>query len=338
MQTAIDVGHFADRQRIAEMLHAIDVVDAVIAVEPLPGGVSSDVFRVDLGDRMLCMKFAIPRLRVAREWYAPVARSIAEYRWLAFIGNRFPGYAPRVLGHDPDRHGIAMEFLPRDTHSNWKSDLLSGKIDVGIAASVGRRLGEIHAASARDSECMERFASQADFDALRIDPYLRFTANQHPAIADRIDALAREQGNARIALVHGDISPKNILCGPDGPVFIDAECATFGDPAFDAAFVLNHLAIKAIVYPADGAALLQAAIALWAAYRGAVDWEPIASINARVARLLPALMLTRVDGKSPLEYLTSATAKDVRDVALKLFDQNASGVHATLYSIAGISR
>lgn len=338
MMQAIDVEALSDRRRIKEMVRGFGLGEPVVTIEPLSGGVSSDVFRVDLADRTLCVKFAISRLRVAREWHAPLERSAAEYRWLAFAGVHFPGYAPRVLGHDPDRHGIVMEFLPRDTHSNWKSDLLGGKVDAEIAASVGHRLGQIHAASARDPACANRFANQADFDALRIDPYLRFTASQHPAIADRIDALALALGVARIALVHGDVSPKNILCGPGGPVFIDAECATFGDPAFDAAFVLNHLAIKAIVWPADRAALLKAAAALWTAYRGAVDWEPVVAIDARVAQLLPALVLARVDGKSPLEYLTPATAGDVRGAALALFDQDAPSVGAILSSIAGMSR
>jgi len=44
--------------------------------------------------------------------------------------------------------------------------------------------------------------------------------------------------------VHGDVSPKNILVGPKGPVLLDAECAWFGEPAFDLAFCLNHLLLK----------------------------------------------------------------------------------------------
>ena len=45
--------------------------------------------------------------------------------------------------------------------------------------------------------------------------------------------------------------------------------------------------------------------ALAAAYLAAVDWEPAAGLEARAARLLPALFLARVDGKSPVEYITS---------------------------------
>jgi hypothetical protein len=34
-----------------------------------------------------------------------------------------------------------------------------------------------------------------------------------------------------------------------------------------------------------------------------VDWEPRAAIEARAAALLPGLLLARIDGKSPVEYI-----------------------------------
>ena len=36
-----------------------------------------------------------------------------------------------------------------------------------------------------------------------------------------------------------------------------------------------------------------------------VAWEPPAALEARAARLLPGLFLARVDGKSPVEYITT---------------------------------
>ncbi len=57
--------------------------------------------------------------------------------------------------------------------------------------------------------------------------------------------------------------------------------------------------------------------ALAGAYLGRVDWEPAADLEARAASLLPALLLARVDGKSPVEYLTDEARKQgVRDFAL----------------------
>ena len=107
-------------------------------------------------------------------------------------------------------------------------------------------------------------------------------------------------------LVHGDVSPKNIMLGPDGPILLDAECAWFGDPAFDLAFCLNHFLIKRLVVKGAADALAAAFDALVAAYLAHVDWEPAEAVEARAAALLPVLALARVDGKSPVEYLDEA--------------------------------
>jgi aminoglycoside phosphotransferase (APT) family kinase protein len=121
------------------------------------------------------------------------------------------------------------------------------------------------------------------------------------------------------ALVHGDVSPKNILCGPNGPVFLDAECAWWGDPAFDLAFCLNHLMLKCLWVPAARRALLASFQAMTAAYLPLVGWEPAAALETRAAHLLPALFLARVDGKSPVEYITRDADRDkVRAVARRL--------------------
>jgi hypothetical protein len=54
-------------------------------------------------------------------------------------------------------------------------------------------------------------------------------------------------------------------------------------------------------------------------YLGRVAWEPPDMLEARAARLLPGLLLARIDGKSPVEYVTLEPDKDrVRRVARAL--------------------
>jgi aminoglycoside phosphotransferase (APT) family kinase protein len=138
-------------------------------------------------------------------------------------------------------------------------------------------------------------------------------------MGDRLMALSRETLATKKALVHGDVSPKNILAGPKGPVFLDAECAWYGDPAFDLAFCLNHLLLKCLWNRTAARAFLHALDALAAAYLAGTDWEPRADVEARAARLLPALFLGRIDGKSPVEYVTDEADKNlVRATALPL--------------------
>src|SRR3546814_3049456 len=83
------------------------------------------------------------------------------------------------------------------------------------------------------------------FRALRVDPFLLHVADRDAELAPVLRALADDLSARKIALVHGDVSPKNILVAADGPVFLDAECAVYGDPAFDLAFCTTHLLLKA---------------------------------------------------------------------------------------------
>ena len=162
----------------------------------------------------------------------------------------------------------------------------------------------IHARSAADPNIPAAFANDDTFEAIRIEPYLRATGRAHPKLAARFDELVHITLTTKRALVHGDISPKKILQGPGGPVFLDPECAWFGDPAFDLAFCLNHLLLKGAREGADRGRCNVAFSALASAYLAGVSWESATELEARAAALLPALFLARIDGKSPVEYLT----------------------------------
>jgi Ser/Thr protein kinase RdoA (MazF antagonist) len=122
--------------------------------------------------------------------------------------------------------------------------------------------------------------------------------------------------------VHGDVSPKNILCGEHGPVFLDAECAWYGDPAFDLAFCLNHFLLKGARKGVERHDYLRAFLSFEAGYLAKVDWEDPLVLEARAAALLPCLLLARIDGKSPVEYLsTEAERNAVRRFAVPLIAQ-----------------
>ena len=271
---------------------------------PLTGGVSSDISLVEAGERRFCVKRALPRLKVAALWEAPIKRNAAEAGYMRAVAGWLPHAVPRVLGEDAKAGWFAMGYLAPEDHPLWKTQLLAGIVDVGFAAAVGRDLAIIHARSAADPSIPAAFANDDTFEAIRIEPYLRATGRAHPELAARFNELAQTTLTTKRALVHGDVSPKNILQGPAGPVFLDAECAWFGDPAFDLAFCLNHLLLKGAREGADRARYNVAFSALADAYLAVVDWESATEIEARAAALLPALFLARVDGKSPVEYLT----------------------------------
>jgi Phosphotransferase enzyme family len=292
--------------------------DEVVAVVPLTGGVASDIARVELGSRQFCVKFALGKLRVAASWHAPVHRNRAEYAWLGFAQSVKHGCAPGLHGCSETLHGFAMDYLSGGDVYLWKSAMLEGASHGEESAGVAAVLGSIHAASAQPAFDRSPFENRDDFLAIRLEPYLSFTSTRHACIAERLNELASRFHKADIALVHGDVSPKNILIRSGTPVFLDAECATMGDPAFDVAFCLNHLIIKALHLPASRNALLKSVPVFWNAYAAQVSWEDAGAVGARVAELIPALMLGRVDGKSPVEYLNDEERHTLRTIAIPL--------------------
>ena len=314
--------------RLDDFLRASGLAEASETAHwtPLTGGVSSDIWRVDLPGRSLCVKRALPRLKVAAEWHAPISRNAFEWAWIRFAARHVPLHVPQPLAHDPEAGLFAMSFLEPAGHPVWKRQLLDGQIDVATARAVGKVLARIHSASAGDGAVARQFSTLDNFRALRLEPYLIATGRKHPDLAARLDALARCTGAASIALVHGDVSPKNILVGPDGPVLLDAECAWYGDPAFDLAFCLNHLLLKCLLRRTQRESFLASFEALRDAYCSGVDWEDAASLEMRAAALLPGLLLARVDGKSPVEYLLGRDADQalVRETARRLLLQPRS--------------
>jgi len=274
----------------------------------LSGGVSSDIWRVELAGGPIVVKRALARLRVAQVWEAPVERNRYERRWLDTANAILPGVAPKVLAGD-DEACFAMEYLP--DLPVWKDELHAGRADPAFAADVGRRLAAIHNATARRADIAAAFATDASFRALRLEPYLLATGRVHRSLQENLEKLVATTSRTRLALVHGDVSPKNILVGPLGAVFLDAECAWYGDPAFDLAFCLNHLLLKGLWVPECKSTYLDCFAALSATYLDGVDWEPVAALEQRAAALLPGLLLARIDGKSPVEYLRADADKEL---------------------------
>lgn len=295
------------RDRIGRILADAGLAEnaADVELEAMTGGVSSEIWKVTTGDTEYCVKRALDRLKVEAEWLAPVERSRFEVRWYQVAGRIAPGSAPRVRYHDNERMFFVMDYLDPQRYELWKEKLRRGRAETRDAENVGRTLARIHSAAAGDPAVAAQFPRTDIFHDIRLEPYLLATAARHPDLGPRIEDLCRITAATRLTMIHGDVSPKNILIGPEGPVFLDAECACIGDPAFDLAFCLNHMLLKCLWNPAATDDYLACFRVLTGAYVHGVDWEDPAGLEARAAALLPALFLARVDGKSPVEYITS---------------------------------
>jgi aminoglycoside phosphotransferase (APT) family kinase protein len=279
------------------------------AVQALTGGVSSDIWLIDDGQQKLVMKRALPKLRVTDDWFADVSRNCHEQDFIDYVAGFLPGAVPRLVHRDPQNGFFLMEYLGPD-FANWKGMLLAGQALPEHARQAAEILAAIHGHSWNDSNARARFATTPQFRQLRIDPYLVTTGDRHPALRRLFHAEAERLANTNVCLVHGDFSPKNILISPERMVLLDCEVAWFGDPAFDIAFLLNHLFLKALHLPASAPSYLTLARDGWQTYAAHLTHEQQTALEPRVCRLLPMLLLARIDGKSPVEYITQEKQKD----------------------------
>lgn len=324
---------FAKRCHLALRSVGLCHNDDTIKVVRLTGGVASDIAAVNCNEQIVCVKFALSKLRVEEDWYAPIHRGRTEFEWLTTAGQIVPDAVPRLYGWSDSANGFVMEYINGAGIVNWKSAILSGKKDHGESSLVAQIIGRIHNRTAQPGFNRQQFDASAEFESLRIDPYLRFTASQHPVVADRILALAENLADNRVALIHGDLSPKNILIRHAQPVILDAECASMGDPAFDVAFYLNHLCIKSMHLPDSRANMCSAIVNFWNTYATQITWEDPIVMESRVIQLLSALMLARIDGKSPVEYLTEDTRLRIRTLAVQQILSPVNSVQQFLSAI-----
>jgi len=292
-------------------------------VESLGGGVSCTVLAVatEHGERVI-VKQALPKLRVSDTWLASPERGRTEAAALLLVAKIAPTSVPRVLDFDLASNIITLECAPSDWQS-WKGDLLAGHVDVNVASWLGQTLANIHTTTAADGEVRSMFNQTDAFEQLRISPYYRTTAARLPELAGAINARIDRLSQRRLCLVHGDFSPKNVLVGPSGRWIIDFEVAHFGSPVFDLGFLVNHLLLKAVFRRELTDLYLECAEAFLDTYQSAVATtlrEPTSEILAEAG----CLMLSRVEGKSPAEYLSQPQRERARRLGRALLSNPPS--------------
>lgn len=276
--------------------------------EALPGGVSSDIRVVREGSGAYVIKRALPKLRVKADWFSDPSRSANEVDALRvmreLVGRE---HVPEVLWSDPASNEFAMDLVePR--FLNWKAELMAGKVEVRTARAAGTVLGRLHGRSAIRPDVQHRFADVRFFEELRIAPYFRRISAINGYLASAVEDVITGMDQRRACLVHGDFSPKNILADGAEIVVLDCEVAHWGDPRFDLAFCLTHLVLKALRRRASASKLLASALALLSAYRS----EGPDIIDADLVRVLACLLIARLEGDSPVEYLDDLDTAHVK--------------------------
>ena len=285
--------------------------DAQPTARSLGGGISNQVIMVAWDDGCLVVKQPREKLNVEMDWPADLRRihieadALRTYRRLLEESDLDWASAPEVHHEDLEEHIIAMECIPSEKTDMWKTELLGGDVDLKVAERLGTLLGKVQFLASKDPDVRSKFSFKEHFDELRIDPYHRTAAGKNPDIAKIILKEANRVYSEEMTIVHGDYSPKSVLVNRSGLGaqlwLFDMEVAHWGDPSFDTGFMLNHLFIKSIHMPELREEFIEAAMRFWEAYDRCVDWD----IEAETVSELGCLMLARVDGKSPIEYLNS---------------------------------
>ena len=359
--------------------------NAQLTVEALGGGVSNIVLMAKTPSQCLVLKQALPELRVEAYWPSRVDRALREAEALRVVADHLPNDAvPEVYFIDEKNFIYGMSCAP-DSATLWKEDLLAGKVAVPVATAAGRMLAQMHAI--QDPTVRDRFIDDEVFWQLRVDPYYNTIAEKCPSVKPVVARAIAQMKSRKLALVHGDYSPKNMFVlrekmdsraafharqvssgyesgkekmdsrfrGNDGvgapsvgssseskvscanPILLlDFEVVHWGDPAFDIAFCVNHLLIKSIVNAYVQKDYFQAATAFLAGYCDALQGMDWAELEAETLLQLGCLMLARIDGKSPVEYITDEPTKEtVRRVSRFILYERPTRIDDVYACIAG---
>lgn len=335
--TPLSVDNAADYlRRTGRLAH-----DACVEVQWLAGGVSNAVFRVrpvQPAGTDFILKQACERLRVAEPWFCSIERIWRETAVLRVchdvvgpqaVAHGFHLSVPELLWEDRDEYVYAMPAAAADAPT-WKERLLAGDANPAAGAAIGGLLGRLHAETWRNEDLAREFGERSFFEALRLDPYYRHTAQMRPDLAPAFDALLQETAASARCLVHGDFSPKNLLVTADAITLLDFEVGHFGDPGFDLGFFFAHLALKE--HLAQTPALHAVRKEAWEAYYHALSQrlpdDELQSLRLRATQHLGACLAARVDGKSKVDYLTPDLAAWARATGAELLTtpQDAAAV------------
>ena len=210
---------------------------------PLSGGVSSDIYIIETPTSKFVLKQALPKLKVEADWKADIRRNLAEQDFNDYVAAFAPQNVPEILFGDRKNAFFIMPYYGFP-YRNWKEALLAGERSSHATREAARLLAKIHTESYRDEIVREAFDHSALFLDLRVEPYLIFTGGRHPEWNKIFVEEAHRLMTHKETIIHGDFSPKNILVTKDKLLLLDHEVACLGDPAFDIAFLLNHLLLK----------------------------------------------------------------------------------------------
>jgi hypothetical protein len=286
------------------------------AIHYCTGGVSGTVAFVTVESNEMIVKQALSKLKVKEDWLCNPSRMYGEQLSNKIYHKIVPESVPAVLFYDQDNYIYGRVAAPAHCDM-WKSDLMQGTLDFIVAKKAIEALVDVQNVCCTDVEVAQELCDKKVFYDLRISPYIEFTVQKHPELKEIGDYLIHELMEKSITLVHGDYSPKNIMLDKQKIFILDFEVAHYGNPVFDLAFFANHFVLKSLKFPKRRKAYLSLLSYMLDIYYSRMNFGDNRLITDTFVPLLGMLMLARVDGKSPVEYLVNEEEKkqQVRTIA-----------------------
>ena len=326
-----------EADNVAEVLAGLGWIapGELLEVRLLPGGVSNMVMLVEreeprggsISRKKFVLKQARSQLDVKEPWFCSVERlerEVVVLQICTHLLDQTPAGSrvgvPQLLAADEEHHLYAMEAAGPG-HRTWKEDLLAGQPDLQVAAQSGWLLAVLHGGSWDDPRLAEQIGDQRFFEDLRLDPYYGHVARRFPKLAGELEELM-DMARRPISLVHGDMSPKNLLVDGHQLLLIDFEVGHFGDPAFDLGFFQTHLLLKTLHAGDQAAAYWELLARFQQEYQQQLSLLrpglPLAELSRRSLLHLGGCLLARVDGKSPVDYLDASQQESARRIGRDL--------------------
>jgi len=296
--------------------------EKIIDFKKLEGGVSSEVYKVKTKKNFYCLKRSLSKLLVKKEWFADTKRLKYEYHWLVHCKKIIPRSIPKIFQFNSKNDFLILEYLDEKKYNTLKSELLKKIINLKVIKKISKDIYKIHNESS-NSKTKKKFDNNfKNFYDLRLDAYFNEVGRVHPNLKIKIKNIIKSYKKNSSTLVHGDFSPKNILVYKNNVKYIDAETCNYGDPVFDVVFFLNHLLIKSIHIPQIKNKILEAYKIFFDTYIKLIKKKQREGFINRYLEMMPIMLLARVDGKSPVEYIKKKTIKNkIKLLSFSLIDK-----------------
>ena len=293
----------------------------ILKYKKLEGGVSSEVYKVVTKKKVFCIKRSLRKLLVKKEWIVDQNRLYYEFLWLKHCKKILIENIPETFEYNDEKKYVVMEYFDDKKFKTLKELYFQKKISFNAIKSISRNLFDIHLLSSNEKTKKIFKKNNTNFYDLRLDPYFNEVARVYPNLKKIVEKINRDYKYFSSTLVHGDFSPKNILINNNKIIYLDAECCNYGDPVFDLVFFSNHLIIKSIYFKSEKSKFLKAYKLFYDQYLNSLSKIDKKNYLVRIFNMTPIMLLARVDGKSPVEYIISDKLKNViREKSFKIIN------------------